>query len=181
MIWKFLRKLCEHRRIRQILGVNLLSVFVLLGQVGSPTFASPRLAEEELVVLPAATTSVLTQTAFQKPVAEYRLTQGFHRFHLAVDLAALKGTSIRPIKEGLVAEESSSRVAFGNNLVIDHGSGLKSRYAHLAKIFVKKGQAVNQDTILGEVGSTGFSTGPHLHLEITAHGQSLNPRTLLGL
>jgi murein DD-endopeptidase MepM/ murein hydrolase activator NlpD len=180
MIWKVLRRICEHKRARQVLGVNLLSAFVLLAQVNSPTFASLN-QEKELIILPAATTSLLTQTSFQKPLATLRLTQGFHFLHPAVDLAAPKGTSTRPIKEGLVEEESFSRFAYGNSLIIDHGSGLKSHYAHLAKILVKKGQEVNRETVLGEVGSTGFSTGPHLHLEITANGQFLNPRTILGL
>lgn len=188
MIWnrvktltRILRKICEYRRIRQVLGVNLLSAFVLLAQINSPTFASQNIKEEELIVLPAATVSLLTQTSFQKPLLEFRLTQGFHRFHLAVDLAAPKGNAVRPILAGVVEEKESSRFAYGNSLVINHGSGLKSRYAHLSKILIEKGQKVELQTEIGQVGSTGFSTGPHLHLEINYNNQLLNPRTVLGL
>lgn len=188
MIWnriktltRILRKICEYHRIRQILGVNLLSVFVLLAQISSPTFASQNIKEEELIVLPATTVSLLTQTSFQKPLEGFRLSQGFYRFHQGIDLAAPRGSAVRPILAGIVEEKEFSRFAYGNSLVINHGSGLKSRYAHLSKIFVEKGQGVESQTEIGQVGSTGFSTGPHLHLEISHNDQLLNPRTVLGL
>lgn len=188
MIWKnlkkitrVLRRICEHKRAKQVLGVNLLSVFVLLAQISSPTFASQNIKEEELIVLPATTVSLLTQTSFQKPLLAFRLTQSFYRFHQGIDLAAPKGDAVRPILAGVVEEKEFNQFAYGNSLVINHGSGLKSRYAHLSKILVEKGQKVELETEIGQVGSTGFSTGPHLHLEISYNDQLLNPRTVLGL
>ncbi|HNP89668.1 MAG TPA: M23 family metallopeptidase, partial [Candidatus Woesebacteria bacterium] len=59
-----------------------------------------------------------------------------------------------------------------------HGSGRKSLYAHFSKIAVKEGQTVEKDTVIGFIGSTGWSTGPHLHLEIMENGQKINPKAL---
>ncbi|MGI5854030.1 MAG: M23 family metallopeptidase [Bacillota bacterium] len=68
---------------------------------------------------------------------------------------------------------------YGLSIVVDHGGGLKTRYAHLSKIYVKVGQKVKTGEKIGAVGSTGNSTGPHLHFEVIKNGKTVNPLNYL--
>ncbi len=84
-------------------------------------------------------------------------------------------TPVRPFRPGRVIEVVHSNYSLGNHVVIDHGNGVTSVYGHLAATSVQVGQAVNLDTVIGLEGSTGASTGTHLHLEIRVNGQAANP------
>ena len=88
-------------------------------------------------------------------------------------------TPIRPYKAGRVTEVIHSAYSLGNHVIVDHGNGLKSVYAHMSIISVSVGQEVNTGSILGREGSTGASTGPHLHFEIRQNGQPLNPQQFI--
>ncbi|MBI2310605.1 M23 family metallopeptidase, partial [Candidatus Collierbacteria bacterium] len=94
------------------------------------------------------------------------VSQGFWSEHPGVDITALSGAAIYPIKSGKVVEVSISRFNYGRSVVINHGDNLSSRYAHMGKIMVQEGDEVDDKTEIGEVGVTGHTTGPHLHLEI---------------
>lgn len=123
--------------------------------------------------------SVLTQSALQFPLENFTLTQGYSRFHQAIDLAAPLGTTMKPVSAGEVLLVSFNRFGLGNYLVIRHSPTFYSVYAHLSKIEVEKGEKVEKETIIGRVGSTGFSTGPHLHLEIILNEEKINPLSVL--
>jgi hypothetical protein len=84
-------------------------------------------------------------------------------------------TPIRPFKAGKVIQVIHSSLGLGNHIVIDHGGGMTSVYGHLNSILVQEGQAVDKNTLLGYEGTTGASTGPHLHFEIRINGQAVNP------
>jgi len=84
-------------------------------------------------------------------------------------------TPIRPFKPGVVTGAVQSYRGLGNHVTVDHGDGVKSVYAHLASITVQTGQTVSMDTVLGFEGSTGASTGTHLHFEIWDNGKVQNP------
>jgi murein DD-endopeptidase MepM/ murein hydrolase activator NlpD len=101
-----------------------------------------------------------------------------HRHHDGIDIRAAKGTPIRPVASGVVksAENSGS---YGNLIVIDHGDGWTSRYAHCDSINVQLGQPVTRDLEIGTVGATGRTTGPHLHLEIRKDGKPVDPSSLI--
>src|SRR3989338_5522164 len=107
------------------------------------------------------------------------VSQGFWSEHPGVDITALSGAAIYPIKSGKVVEVSISRFNYGRSVVINHGDNLSSRYAHIGKIMVQEGDEVDDKTEIGEVGVTGHTTGPHLHLEIRKNGRALNPLTYL--
>jgi murein DD-endopeptidase MepM/ murein hydrolase activator NlpD len=85
-------------------------------------------------------------------------------------------TPVRPYRPGKVVQVISANYGLGNHVVVDHGSGVTSVYAHLNSISVTMGQDVNQSTIIGMEGTTGASTGTHLHFEIRVNGQPVNPR-----
>lgn len=95
-------------------------------------------------------------------------------FHHGTDFAAPTGTPIKAIKNGEVVF-AGWRPVYGYTVTIDHGDNVKSVYGHASKLFVKKGQKVIEGQIIAKVGSTGRSTGPHLHLEIHIDGKTVNP------
>lgn len=97
------------------------------------------------------------------------------KFHYGVDFSAPKGTPIYATGNGTVSKTKRSRRGFGNHIVIDHGYGYQSLYAHMTKYTVRKGQKVKRGDIIGYVGSTGKSTAPHLHYEVHKDGKKINP------
>ncbi len=115
----------------------------------------------------------------QVPIEFTYMSQGFNTFHPGIDLAGKFGAPINPVESGTVIEAGYSPFGYGNEVVIDNGNGIESLYAHLSKIEVKKGDIVNLNSEIGLVGSTGHSTGPHLHLEIHKNGVPVNPLTLI--
>jgi len=94
--------------------------------------------------------------------------------HNAIDIAAPQGTPIKAAHNGIVTF-SSDLIISGNVVVLDHGLGLFTTYVHMHKIYVEDGQEVNKGDIIGEVGTTGYSTGPHLHFSVSKNGVNLNP------
>ncbi|WBB62702.1 M23 family metallopeptidase [Streptomyces sp. WMMC500] len=124
-----------------------------------------------------------------KPVsADYDLTasynQGGARWtskHSGQDFAAPTGTNVRSVHSGTVVEAGWGG-AYGNNIVIKHGDGIYTQYAHLSKIDVSVGETVNAKTEIGKIGTTGNSTGPHLHFEVRTspyYGSAVDPVAFL--
>lgn len=99
---------------------------------------------------------------------------GGTEFHNGIDIATRSGTPIRAAKEGMVFF-AGWRDGYGNTVVIQHHDGYTSMYAHCLKIHVQKGDWVEKGDIISTVGSTGRSTGPHLHYTIMRHGTAINP------
>jgi murein DD-endopeptidase MepM/ murein hydrolase activator NlpD len=115
---------------------------------------------------------------FVWPTAGY-VTQGFKKYHPAVDIARAIGTPVMAADSGYIVVAGWSNEGYGNYIVIDHGNGFQTLYGHLSKIFVKVGDAVGRGAVIGNMGSTGRSTGPHLHFEIRRSGVRLNPISYL--
>ena len=99
-------------------------------------------------------------------------------FHKGVDIPSAEGSPIHALAAGVVTH-AESRSGFGNTVEIDHGNGYVTRYAHISKLAVKTGDRIDQDQVIAEIGSTGRSTGPHLHLEMFKDGRRFNPRKRL--
>ena len=99
---------------------------------------------------------------------------GVYKLHTGVDIPASKGETIECANYGTVTRATYS-TAYGNYVMVDHGGGYVTLYAHMSKCVVKKGQDVSKGQKLGEVGSTGYSTGNHLHFEIIKDGNYKNP------
>lgn len=95
--------------------------------------------------------------------------------HKGVDLAARMGNKIRIMAKGRVVKTEHSSKGYGNLVVVDHGNGFSTKYAHLSKVYVKEGEHLNVNDAIGEVGSTGRSTGPHLHYEVLYQGRPVDP------
>ena len=97
------------------------------------------------------------------------------RRHEGIDFVGKKGTKIYATGDGVVTLSRYSRKGYGNEIVIDHGFGYSSRYGHLQKILVNQGQQVKRGQLIGLMGSTGRSTGTHLHYEVMYNGNPIDP------
>jgi hypothetical protein len=107
----------------------------------------------------------------------------YQHTHTGLDISdqrAPGATPVKPFRPGRVIETIRSNGGLGNHVIVDHGNGVTSVYAHLHSISVQTGQEVALDTALGFEGTTGVSTGTHLHFEIRVHGQAANPRQFIG-
>ncbi len=102
------------------------------------------------------------------------------RFHYGTDIAASYGKEINPVRDGKVIF-SGHKSGYGNIVEIDHGDGILSRYAHNQANLVKKGDYVSTDTVIAKVGSTGKTTGPHLHFEVEYKGRRIDPLKFIDL
>lgn len=122
-------------------------------------------------------------SSFHRPVGG-RITSGFgmrvhpilhsRRMHTGIDIGAPTGTSIRAAGNGMVVS-TGWRGGYGNCIIVDHGNGRATLYAHCSSIVARSGQVVKSGQTIGRVGSTGFSTGPHLHWEVRINGRPVNP------
>jgi murein DD-endopeptidase MepM/ murein hydrolase activator NlpD len=97
------------------------------------------------------------------------------KFHAGMDFTAPTGTDIYVTGNGTVADVISSQRGLGNHIIIDHGFGITSIYAHLDRANVRRGQKVQRGDVIGFVGNTGMSLAPHLHYEIKLNGQNVDP------
>ncbi len=103
----------------------------------------------------------------------------YYLFHSGIDIAGKKGDPITPFMPGKIIYAGEIFWGFGKHIIIDHGDNITSLYGHLDKINVKKDQEVKPGDVIGLEGSTGWSTGPHLHFQINVFGIPVNPRTFI--
>ncbi|HEY0358189.1 MAG TPA: M23 family metallopeptidase [Mycobacteriales bacterium] len=129
----------------------------------------------------ALDSAVNAGASFVKPLAG-RVTSEFGprwgTMHKGLDLAAAAGSPIRAVTGGTV-RRADWNGGYGNAVVIDHGNGLSTLYGHAASLNVKPGQRVNAGDIIAKEGSTGDSTGPHLHFEVRINDKQIDPRPWL--
>ncbi|MEZ5877051.1 MAG: M23 family metallopeptidase [Tepidamorphaceae bacterium] len=132
---------------------------------------------------------IVTRLPIRKPVGDgASISSGFGprtdpflgkpAMHQGLDFRASKGEEVMAAGAGTVLS-AGRHGGYGNMVEIDHGQGLTSRYAHLSRIMVKAGDIVTPGQLIGKVGSTGRSTGPHLHFEVRRNGAARNPITYI--
>lgn len=97
------------------------------------------------------------------------------KLHTGMDFTAPKGTAIYATGNGIIFETKKSKRGYGNHIIIDHGYGYKTLYAHMKRIIMNKGQEIKRGEIIGYVGNSGTSVGPHLHYEVHKNGKKINP------
>lgn len=125
-------------------------------------------------------TKKVNNFVLKKPVKGGITTSGFGdtisrtASHNGHDWAVNTGTKVRAAAEGVV-ELAYFSESYGYNILINHNNGFKTRYAHLSEVKVSKGEKVEQSQVIALSGSTGFSTGPHLHFEVVKDGKRVNP------
>jgi len=138
---------------------------------------------EEIYNTLAEKKSILDHTPSILPAKGYRTRgfgiktdpfTGYQRFHAGIDISNKTGTPIYATADGVVSFVGRYG-DLGKLITINHGYGFKTRYGHLSKIKVKKGQKISRGDLIGLMGSTGYSTGPHLHYEVIKDGKKRNP------
>ena len=132
--------------------------------------------------------SFFLNVGFRMPLPVWVFTSGYgfrrspidghDRMHEGIDLAAPQGTAVMAAREGVI-EAVGEESALGTRVIIDHGGGIRTVYGHLSSVAVVLNQTVRSGTIIGAVGSTGLSTGPHLHFEIRLGGKARDPSSYL--
>jgi murein DD-endopeptidase MepM/ murein hydrolase activator NlpD len=135
------------------------------------------------VAAPTNPSALGFQWPIQAPITSpygYRVhpVYGSRRLHAGVDLGAARGTQIASSNDGSVIF-AGVQGGYGNTVIVDHGGGITTLYAHLTSFNVSKGQTVGRGDIVGFVGSTGTATGPHLHFEVRVNGGPVNPISYL--
>ncbi len=178
ILGKFARHFTGHRRARTLFAGGLSAAVILTSFSPFTSVKAKDLSQTDSNVI-QATTPLLTEKGIQFPVDNVTINQGFSFYHPGVDLGAPIGTPVKPIKSGVVTFAGYRLDGYGNLIVLNDGKGIESYYAHLSKIEVKQGEAVNTNMEIGQVGVTGHSTGPHLHLEIHLNGVPVNPLFVL--
>lgn len=173
---KFFRHIFEHKAVKKLLGANI--AFMLVASSFVPTLASnePKVLGTNVIKAEMPITTVIS---IQDPVKSIKITQGYKFFHPGLDLDGNTGDQIKPIKAGRVEYAESESFGYGKHVIVDHGENMKTLYAHLSEIKVKKGDEVDTNTIIGLMGSTGHSTGSHLHFEVRQNGIPINPLSIL--
>lgn len=140
--------------------------------------ASPR--TRTLIAVTPDAGSVTATGSFSRP-AIGMISQGYKSYHKAVDISNRAGGPIMAADSGTVVAAGWDASGYGNRIMIDHGNGTVTLYAHLSVLQVNIGQRVNRGDVIGQMGSSGRSTGTHLHFEIRQGGIFLNPLSALGL
>ncbi|KKQ44370.1 MAG: Peptidase M23 family protein [Candidatus Woesebacteria bacterium GW2011_GWA1_37_8] len=136
--------------------------------------SSPRIRQ----ITPDAGT-VVASGSFVWPTSG-TITQNFYWYHKGIDIANRAAPDVLAADSGKVVSAGwLDGYGYGNRVIIDHGNGYRTLYAHLQKIYVIPGQTVARGSAVGKMGSTGRSTGTHLHFEVTRNGSSLNPLSVL--
>jgi murein DD-endopeptidase MepM/ murein hydrolase activator NlpD len=115
---------------------------------------------------------------FGYPISGF-ISQRYNEYHHGLDIAAPKGTPVKAADSGYVALVGRNDLSYGNYVVIDHGNGFQTLYGHFDVVYVKAGQSVGKGQTIGLCGSTGKSTGPHVHFEVILNGVKRNPALYL--
>lgn len=133
--------------------------------------------EEELKAVPSI--RPLKQSSDIKLLSGYGMRKHpihkIKKMHYGIDFTAKTGTPIHSTGDGVITKTRKSKSGYGNHVVIDHGFGYKTLYAHMEDVSVKKGQVITKGEIIGTVGNTGTSTAPHLHYEVIQKGKKVDP------
>jgi murein DD-endopeptidase MepM/ murein hydrolase activator NlpD len=173
---KYSRKFFEKVKIQKIVsGIVVASLFSVVVLPSSITQAQSEF-EKNYANLNEVQIEITTENSVRLPLDKFTISQGYTFFHKGIDFAAPTGEEIFPIMDGVVEKTAYDRFAFGNHVVVNHGSGIITLYAHLSKISVKEGQNITKNETIGTVGSTGWSTGSHLHLQVWDEEGLVNPK-----
>ncbi|MET1756875.1 M23 family metallopeptidase [Novosphingobium sp. RD2P27] len=154
------------------------------GALPKDTFDPAAIAAAGNLTMPSMAEPQFPSIPSNAPLSFVRVTSAFGlrahpllggtRAHAGIDLAAPMATPIRATADGVVTH-AGSKGGYGLLVAIKHGAGLQTRYGHMSRIAVAPGERVTKNSIIGYVGSTGRSTGPHLHYEVLRNGRAVNP------
>ena len=154
---------------------------LILEKVAAAQAADAKMAREE--ALRAARASGKMVFPSQGPItshfgSRFHPVLGYSRFHAGTDFGAATGTPIQAAETGIVIF-SGWYGGYGNAVILDHGGGMTTLYGHASRLYVSEGETVKKGDAIAAIGSTGLSTGPHLHFEVRRNGEPVNPMNYL--
>lgn len=160
-----------------LLGVALIAFFSHY----QPALKFPPFKKNAVLAQSMQTQSILAESLPFAPLLPHPgyLSTRYSSFHPGIDIATGLGMPIHPIAKGKVTDAGFNFWGLGLVVSVEHENGYKSLYAHMGRTYVSKGQVVNPEETLGEVGLTGHTSGPHTHLEISKDGKTIDPLALL--
>ena len=178
----------EKHWIHSLLGANLVMAMAMVPGLGAKNIDvnledQVELAPTVLISSPDLMSSaVTTQETYAYPVERLRYVGQYYKAdHKGYDLNSYVGDDVYSYTSGQVAQVKYAQTGYGHHVLVDHGSNLFTVYAHLGEIFVKPGQRVEAGQVLGEIGMTGYTTGPHLHFEVRDNFVAVNPGSYLDI
>ncbi len=192
-IWSFRKELIfVASAFLVILSLPVIAVFIL-------THTGVNIVSDALVGLNPETNTILIKNPADGSVVKeispevvwpvngtislgFAKSSSYQKFHSGIDIANSDGSvgdPITPAMDGTVIYAGEAFWGYGKHIIVDHGNNVTSLYGHLNRIYVFKGQKVLIGDTIGTMGSTGWSTGPHLHFEIRVYGIPVNPRVFL--
>ncbi len=175
-----LRKLIEKVNIRKIIGLQLASTIFVAGVVvPQADFISSKVYANGLNQKILVTQNTQTQITFKWPLTNYQISQQYRFCHPGLDLTTSYDDGVLAIADGTVEETTVLSWGYGRYIIIKHDNGYSSLYAHLSKILIQVGDHITQGQTIGTVGSSGWSTGTHLHIEIRSPEGTVNPLEVL--
>ncbi|MBI2029759.1 M23 family metallopeptidase [Candidatus Gottesmanbacteria bacterium] len=175
-----LRRFFEKTSIRKVIGIQLTSTMFLAGIiVPQVQLISANITTNSKTTPTIVSQSTITEVTYTWPLNNYQVSQKYQFYHPGLDLTAPYEDSVMSIAKGKVESTTTSNWGYGKYVVVRHENGYASLYAHLAEILVKTDDEVDKNTVIGKVGTTGWSTGSHLHLEIHGPDGTINPLEIL--
>lgn len=180
-ISKLFRGIFESPAIKGLVGTQLAVLTLITGILSSFPVSALGVVPTDFSTFDGhIEIQIQTQKALTYPAPKaIGMSQGYHVFHPGVDIRAPKGSPVKPIAAGVVTIVASERYGYGHRIEVDHGGGVTSLYAHLGKMYVEEGDLIQVDAVIGEIGLTGRTTGPHLHIEVREDGRTVNPMKYL--
>ncbi len=175
-------KIFEKSGIKQLFGLNLVAVVFFTGVVTpqANTWLNQFTIENKTYASDiAADTITQTTLALPLPADTFAISQFFSFWHPGIDMTAPLGTPVTAVEDGTVEEVQSAFFGYGKHVIMSHSFNLTTLYAHLSEIKTVVGRKVVRGEVIGKVGSTGWSSGNHLHFEIWQNHYPLNPVELL--
>lgn len=174
------KPLWQHDRIRALVGAPLVAAAVMGAGMSAPNtdaLKSWDISQPVAVIQGFSTESDYT---YMLPVVSLTgISQYFHTGHPGVDFRAPLKSDVVAMDNGVVASIVESTSGYGRHVYVKHSDGRVGLYAHLGLIMVEVGESIKAGDKIGEVGLTGWTTGPHLHFEVRNNGAAINPIPLL--
>jgi murein DD-endopeptidase MepM/ murein hydrolase activator NlpD len=166
----------DKRIISRLFGMQIAGLAAALSFVVYPTHAFDYNLAQNSQSESLTAIVITTNSEYQFPLEmTLGMSQGYNLLHSGVDLRAPRGTKIFAMAQGTVIEVEAMAVGYGHFVRIAHNGTVSSLYAHLDKVYVVPGQKVDRGQTLGNVGMTGWTTGPHLHFEVYSGNKAVNP------
>jgi len=166
-----INKILEFNKLADATAIYVGQTLIIPGGIKPATYVPPAPSSFKNIFTPRP---VDLGTRLLWPLISRRISQYFRWRHTGIDIGDKKGNPIYAAENGKV-ERAGWTSGYGYNVVINHGNGMKTLYGHASRLYVKAGDSVSRGQVIAAIGSTGWSTGPHLHFEVIVNGIKVNP------